>query len=83
MTRQPKDKDLKLSLKSIIGFFFVALIIIILFMLREIFPNNPFIMKYFNKGYLFAELIIFFGILWGIASLMKRKRKTTEDNNRG
>ena len=80
MTRQPKDKDLKLSLKSIIGFFFVALIIIILFMLREIFPNNPFIMKYFNKGYLIAELIIFFGILWGIASLIKRKK---EDNNRG
>jgi hypothetical protein len=80
MTRLPKHNAPKLSVKSIIGFFFVAIIIIILFMLREIFPNNPFIMKYFNKGYLFAELIIFFGILWGIASLIKRKK---EDNNRG
>ena len=59
------------AIAGIIG----GIVILTLFMLREIYPNNPFIMKYFNKGYLVMEVLLFFGILWGIDIWIAHRRE--------
>ena len=79
MKRFAPKKQPPVTIKTIIVAIIIVIVILTLFMLREIFPNNPFIMKYFNKGYLLIELLILIGIGWGIESWMDRRRKKTRE----
>ena len=72
-------KQPTVTIKTIIVAILIVIVILTLFMLREIFPNNPFIMKYFNKGYLLIELLILIGIGWGIETWMDRRRKQARE----
>ena len=67
--------DPPVTIKTIVGASIILILVLALFMLREIFPNNQFIMKYFNKGYLFVEILILIGIAWGIDAWIKHRNK--------
>lgn len=61
----------------------IAFIILGAFLfLKYIFPNNPFIMKYFSGVYGMIGIVVFFILLWRIevSIARKRKRKEKEDN---
>ena len=75
MKKIPQKKTQPVTIKTILGAFIILVAILTLFMLREIYPGNPFIMKYFNKGYLFMEVLVLFGILCGIDVWMARRRE--------
>ncbi len=75
MKRFAPKNQAPVTIKTIIGAIIILIVVLTLFMLREIFPNNPFIMKYFNKGYLFIELLVLIGIGWGIDIWIKHRNK--------
>ena len=75
MRKSPFKDVHRVNIGTIIGAIVIAVIILTLFMLREIYPDNPFIMKYFNGGFLIMEVIAFFGILWGADIWMARRRE--------
>ena len=75
MKKLPHRKSPPITIRTIIGLIIGGIVILTLFMLREIYPNNPFIMKYFNKGYLVMEVLLFFGILWGIDIWIAHRRE--------
>lgn len=75
MKRFAPKSHAPVTIKTIIGAIIIVIVILTLFMLREIFPNNPFIMKYFNKGYLLIELLVLIGIGWGIDIWIKHRNK--------
>ena len=75
MKKLPNRKTPPITIRTIIGLIIGGIVILTLFMLREIYPNNPFIMKYFNKGYLVMEVLLFFGILWGIDIWIAHRRE--------
>ena len=79
MKRFAPKNQAPVTIKTIIGAIIILIVVLTLFMLREIFPNNPFIMKYFNKGYLLIELLILIGIGWGIETWMDRRRKQARE----
>ncbi|MBW1787512.1 MAG: hypothetical protein JRK53_12950 [Deltaproteobacteria bacterium] len=66
MRKLPQKEIPPVTIRTIVGAIIIVIVILTLFMLRELYPNNPFIMKYFNRGYLVMEVLVFFGILWGI-----------------
>jgi len=71
---QPKNSA-HVATNTIIAVIIAMIVILTLFMLREIYPENPFIVKYFNKGYLVMEVLVFIGILWGIDIWRARRRE--------
>jgi len=74
--RKPSLKKIpRVNIRTIIGAIIIAIVILTLFMLREICPNNPFIIKYLNGGYLIIEVIALFGILGGVDIWMARRRE--------
>ncbi len=75
MRKLPLKDIPRVNIRTIIGAIIIAIVILTLFMFREIYPNNPFIMKYLSGGYLIMEVIAFFGILWGADIWMARRRE--------
>lgn len=74
--KKPSLKEIPcVNIRTIIGAIIIAVVILTLFMLREIYPNNPFIIKYLNGGYLIIEVIAFFGILGVVDIWMARRRE--------
>jgi hypothetical protein len=81
MKHSQQKNNPPVSLKITIVAFGGLIVILTLFMLREIYPENPFIIKYFNKGYLIIEVLIFIGILWGIDIWRTRRKEKSKKTN--
>ena len=81
MKNSPRKNYPPVTIKMIVAAIIGIIIILTLFMLREIYPENPFIMKYFNKGYLIIEVLIFIGILWGIDIWRARRKEKSKKRN--
>ena len=64
--------------KMVIAVIIGMIVILALFLAREIYPDNPFIMKYFNRGYLVMEAIVFIGILWAIDMWRARRKEKSK-----
>ena len=78
MKKFPPKESPPVTAKIIIAIIIGMIVILALFLLREIYPENPFIMKYFNRGYLVMEAIVFIGILWGIDIWRARRKEKSK-----
>ena len=76
---QINKTNIRLSFVDIIRIVISLSILGVLLFLKDIFPDNPFVMKYFYGPYGIFWIIIFFVIFWKIEVSIARKRK---DNDR-
>lgn len=70
-----KKESPPVTIKTFIEACVLLFLILVLVMLREIFPSNEFVLKYFNKGYLVIEVLIIVAIAWGIDVWRKKSNK--------
>jgi hypothetical protein len=78
---QINSKKIRLSITDIIRIIISLLILGVLLFLKDIFPNNPFVMKYFFGLYGILWVIVFFIIFWKIEIFIARKRKENDRKN--
>ena len=69
-------KNIRFSLKDTIRIAVSLIILGVLLFLKDIFPNNPFVMKYFYGTYGILWIILFFIVFFKIEFWLARKRKT-------
>ena len=68
-------KNIRFSLKDIIRMAVSLIILGVLLFLKDIFPNNPIVMKYFYGPYGILWIIVFFLVFFKIEFWIARKRK--------
>ena len=68
-------KNIRFSLKDVIRMAVSLIILGVLLFLKDIFPNNPFVMKYFYGLYGILWIIVFFLVFFIIEFWIARKRK--------
>ncbi len=69
------SKNIQFSFIDIIRMLVSLIILGVLLFLKDIFPNNPFVIKYFYGAYGLLWIIIFFAVFFKIEFWIARKRK--------
>jgi uncharacterized Tic20 family protein len=77
--KQINSKKFRLSICDIIRIIVSLLILGVLLFLKDIFPDNRFVMKYFFGLYGILWIVIFFIIFWRIEIFVAHKRKKGND----
>jgi len=75
-------KNIRFSLIDIIRIIISLIILGVLLFLKDIFPNNPFVMKYFYGPYGILWIILFFIVFFKIEFWIARKRQREDKDTK-
>jgi len=70
------SKMFHLSYTDIVRLVVSLIVLFLLLFLKDIFPKNPFVLKYFSGAYGFLWIVLFFIVFFMIEVSIARKRKT-------